>query len=48
MRGEERVERAKWLKPGAVLLVKGEITETGVVYALQLESLAAREHASGW
>jgi hypothetical protein len=38
--GAERVEKLSWLKPGETVLVHGEITNKGAVYAHQLEWLS--------
>jgi hypothetical protein len=43
--GADRIEKLGWLKPGEVVLVHGEVTDKGAVYAHQLECLSkmARE-----
>jgi hypothetical protein len=38
--GPERVETLGWLKAGEVVLVHGEVTDKGAVYAHQLEWLS--------
>jgi hypothetical protein len=38
--GAERVEKLSWLKVGEVVLVHGEVTDRGSVYAHQLEQLS--------
>jgi hypothetical protein len=45
--GEERIEKLGWLKPDEVVLVRGEITNTGSIYALQLEWLSRPEREPG-
>jgi hypothetical protein len=35
--GAERVEKLGWLKVGEVVLVHGEVTDKGAIYAHQLE-----------
>jgi hypothetical protein len=43
--GAERIAKLGWLKPGAWALVRGEITDRGSVYALDIQQLpkAGRE-----
>jgi hypothetical protein len=38
--GAERMEKASWLKVGEVVLVHGEVTDKGAIYAHQLEHLS--------
>jgi hypothetical protein len=38
--GAERIEKASWLKVGEVVLIHGEVTDKGAVYAHQLEQLS--------
>jgi hypothetical protein len=38
--GAERIEKLDWLKVGEVVLVHGEVTDKGAVYAHQLEQLS--------
>jgi hypothetical protein len=45
--GVERVEKANWLKPGEVVVVHGEVTDRGAVYAHQLEQLSQPERVPG-
>lgn len=45
--GAERVEHLSWLKVGEVVLVHGQVTDKGAVYAHQLERLAKPERAPG-
>jgi hypothetical protein len=45
--GPERVETLGWLKAGEVVLVHGEITDKGAVYAHRLEWLSRPERESG-
>jgi hypothetical protein len=44
--GAERTEKLRWLKVGEVVLVKGELTDNGRVYAHQLEQLSRSGRAS--
>jgi len=45
--GAARVEKLTWLKAGEIILVKGEVTDKGAVYAHQLEQLSKREREPG-
>jgi hypothetical protein len=45
--GAERTEKAGWLKPGEVVLVHGEVTDRGAVYAHQLTQLSKPEREPG-
>jgi hypothetical protein len=45
--GEARLEKLGWLKAGEVILVHGEVTDKGAVYAHQLEQLSTREREPG-
>jgi hypothetical protein len=47
--GPERIDKASWLKVGEVVLVHGEVTDKGAVYAHQLEQLSkpARQPGEG-
>ena len=38
--GAERTEKTSWLRPGEVVLVRGEVTDKGAVFAHQLEQLS--------
>ena len=42
--GQERVENLRWLKAGEVVLVKGEVTDKGSVYAHQIEQFSKAGH----
>jgi hypothetical protein len=39
--GAERVEHLRWLKVGEVVVVHGQVTDKGAVYAHQLDRLSA-------
>jgi hypothetical protein len=41
--GQDRVDKLDWLRTGEVVLVRGEVTDKGSVYALQLERLSLPE-----
>jgi hypothetical protein len=43
--GAERLEKLRWLKAGEVVLISGEVTDRGSVYAHRIEQLSkpARE-----
>jgi hypothetical protein len=43
----ERLEKASWLKVGEVVLVHGEVTDRGAVYAHQVVQLSKPERESG-
>jgi hypothetical protein len=45
--GPERIEKASWLKMGEVVLVHGEVTDKGAIYAHQLEQLSKPTRQSG-
>ena len=38
--GPERIDKASWLRAGEVVLVHGEVTDKGAIYAHQLEWLS--------
>jgi hypothetical protein len=38
--GAERLEKLRWLKMGETVLVHGEVTDKGAVYAMQIEQLS--------
>jgi hypothetical protein len=44
--GQARTDKADWLTAGEWVLVRGEVTDRGAVYALQIEQLskATRSH----
>jgi hypothetical protein len=44
---DERVEKASWLQPGEVVLVHGEVTDKGSIYANKLQQLSKPEHVPG-
>jgi hypothetical protein len=41
--GQERIEKAAWLRSGEYALVRGEITDKGSVYAFQVQQLSRPE-----
>jgi hypothetical protein len=45
--GAERLDKASWLTAGEVVLVHGEVTDKGAVYAHQLEPLSKPERHPG-
>jgi hypothetical protein len=45
--GQERIEKLSWLKAGEVVLVSGEVTDKGSVYAHRLEQLSKPEREPG-
>jgi hypothetical protein len=45
--GQERIEKLGWLKMGEVVLVHGEVTDRGAVYAMQIEHLSKPERIPG-
>jgi hypothetical protein len=44
--GEARLEKLSWLKSGEYVLVHGEVTDKGAVYAHQIEQLSATGRSS--
>lgn len=45
--GAERTEKLSWVKAGEVVLVSGEVTDKGAVYARQVVQLSTSERESG-
>jgi hypothetical protein len=47
--GAERIDKLGWLKAGEVVLVHGEVTDKGAIYAYRLEQLSkpARQPGEG-
>jgi hypothetical protein len=45
--GAERIDRAGWLKVGEVVLVHGEVTDKGAIYAYQLDHLSKPPRQAG-
>jgi hypothetical protein len=35
--GQQRVEQASWVKPGEVVIVSGEVTDRGAIYAHRVQ-----------
>ena len=42
--GAERVEKANWLQASEVVVVHGEVTDKGPIYAYRLEQLSKSEY----
>jgi hypothetical protein len=45
--GAKRVDKLSWLKAGEIVLIKGEVTDKGAVYAHQLAQLSRHEREPG-
>lgn len=45
--GAERVDKLRWLKAGEIVLVAGEVTDKGAVYAHRIEQLSKPEREPG-
>jgi hypothetical protein len=45
--GAERIEKLGWLKVGEVVLVRGELTDKGSLYGLQIDQLSVPERIPG-